>query len=110
MNATNTNFEPGYNATHANATNTNFEAGYHARPTHTKFEVGYITQLVLCFFGNFELMKFCQHFGETFSETFGKYWESFVTPFSPPPPPSKIYREKLYIYTALCKIYFLPKL
>jgi len=39
-------------------------------------------------------MKFCQNFGESFSETFGKFWESFI---APPPHPHKKKREKLYI-------------
>jgi len=53
-------------------------------------------------------MKFYQNFGETFSVTFGKFWESFVTPPPHPfPPPKKC--EKLY--TLHCaKINFLPKL
>jgi len=63
-----------------------------------------IRGVVLWFFGNFELMKFCQNFGETF----GKFWERFVAPSSPPSPPQKNTWE--IVYTALCKIYFLPKL
>jgi len=56
--------------------------------------------LVLWFFWNFELMKFCQNFGETF----GKFWESFVAPSSPPPPPPKTC-EKFTLCKTLCKIY-----
>jgi len=48
---------------------------------------------VLWFFWNFELMKFCQNFGETFGEAFGKFWESFVAPSSPP---KKHVRNSIY--------------
>jgi len=43
-------------------------------------------------------MKFCQNFGETF----GKFWESFVAPSSPPPPKNTC--EKLYILHCEYKI------
>jgi len=38
------------------------------------------TLVTSVFFLNFELMKFCQNF----VDTFGKFWESFVAPTCPP--------------------------
>jgi len=35
-------------------------------------------------------MKFCHNFGETFSETFGKFLETFVAPSLPPPPKKNV--------------------
>jgi len=53
---------------------------------------------VLQFCWNFELIQFCQNYGETFSETFG----NISGKSCPPSPPKKTWE---FSYTALCKIY-----
>jgi len=56
---------------------------------------------VLRFCGNFELIKFCHNFGETFGKTFGYISGKFRLPL---PPPKKKHLWEI-LYSALCTFY-----